>query len=56
MNPFKIVFFGIVTFFGIISLLTSFGVVDAGERGVKLHLGEVVGTIEPGFHSLTSNL
>lgn len=35
---------GLVLFFG------SFGIINAGERGVKTRLGNVVGTVEPGLY------
>lgn len=35
---------------GLIIIFGSFGVVDAGERGVKTRLGNVVGTVEPGLY------
>lgn len=36
--------------FGLILLFGSFGIVDAGERGVRVRLGNVVGTVEPGLY------
>lgn len=41
----KRVVIGIVVF---VTLWGTFGVIDAGERGVKTRLGAVVGSIEPG--------
>jgi len=34
----------------LILVLGSFGTVDAGERGVKTRLGNIVGTVQPGFY------
>lgn len=39
---------GIIVLVVLIILLGSFGVIDAGERGVKTRLGAVVSTVEPG--------
>lgn len=56
-NEAKIVTHIILGVIGLIFLLSlvfgSFGVVDAGERGVKVRLGNVVGVIEPGFYMKT---
>jgi prohibitin 2 len=35
---------------GLIFLFSTFGVIDAGERGVKVRLGNVVGVVEPGLY------
>lgn len=43
----KRVLLGIVA---LIVLFGSFGTVDAGERGVKLRLGNIVGSVEPGLY------
>ncbi len=40
-------------FLGLIALIIifgSFGTIDAGERGVKVRLGNVVGTVDPGLY------
>lgn len=41
------VFIGIIIF---ILLMGSFGVVGAGERGVKVRLGKIVGTVDQGLY------
>ncbi len=46
----KIIVTGIVTLFILIVFFGSFGVVSAGERGVKTRLGAVVGVIDPGLY------
>lgn len=35
---------------GLIVIFGSFGTVDAGDRGVKIRLGNVVGVVEPGLY------
>lgn len=43
------VHFGLL-FIALIVLFTSWGIVDEGERGVRVRLGNVVGTIDPGLY------
>jgi len=44
---------GVLVLLGLIVVFSSFGTVDAGERGVKVRLGNVVGTVEPGLYFKT---
>lgn len=46
----KIVGAVIITLFILIILFGSFGVINPGERGVKVRLGSITGVIEPGFY------
>lgn len=46
----KMIAHGVVAVIALILLLSSFGVVDAGERGVKTRLGNVVGIVDPGLY------
>lgn len=46
----KIISHVALVFVALIFLFGSFGVVDAGERGVKTRLGNVVGVVEPGLY------
>ncbi len=46
----KIVRHSLIGLFALIVLMGSFGIVDAGERGVKVRLGNVQGTVEPGVY------
>lgn len=46
----KIVAHVLLVIVAIIFLFGSFGVVDAGERGIKTRLGNVAGTVEPGLY------
>lgn len=46
----RVIKWGLLGFLALIVLLTSVGTVDAGERGVKIRMGNVVGTIEPGVY------
>ncbi|MFA5937604.1 MAG: prohibitin family protein [Candidatus Paceibacterota bacterium] len=46
----KMIAHGLLAFFGVILLVSSFGTIDAGERGVKTRLGNVVGTVDPGLY------
>ena len=49
----KIIVQVVALLIGLIVIFGSFGTVDAGERGVKVRLGNVVGTIEPGLYFKT---
>ncbi len=44
---------GVIIFFVLIFLLSCFTIVSAGERGVRVRLGAVVGSFEPGLHFKT---
>lgn len=46
----KIVLGAIVGFIFFVLIMGAWGVVDAGERGVKVRLGNVLGIIEPGVY------
>lgn len=46
----KFIGWGLFAFIALIVLFSSFGTIDAGERGVKVRLGNVVGTVEPGLY------
>lgn len=46
----KMIAHGLLAFVGLILLFSSFGTIDAGERGVKTRLGNVVGTVDPGLY------
>jgi len=50
LNGTKIVAHAATALVALVLLLGSFGVVDAGERGVKVRLGNVVGPVEPGLY------
>jgi len=50
LNIPKIIGHAIIALVVIVVLFGSFGVVDAGERGVKTRLGNVVGIVEPGLY------
>jgi regulator of protease activity HflC (stomatin/prohibitin superfamily) len=41
---------GLVAILGFVGILFSFTVVDSGERGVQVRLGQVIGTLDPGLH------
>lgn len=41
---------GFLGLIALIIILGSFGTIDAGERGVKVRLGNVVGTVDPGLY------
>ncbi len=45
----KVIAHAVLGLIALIALLSSFGVVDAGERGVKVRLGNVKGVVEPGI-------
>lgn len=49
----KIVAHVLIVIIALIFIFGSFGVVDAGERGVKTRLGNVVGIVEPGLYMKT---
>lgn len=44
------VMWGVLGGFVLITAFSSFGVVATGERGVKLQLGKVLGTVQPGLY------
>lgn len=46
----KIIGHAVLGLIGLILILGSFGTVDAGERGVRVRLGNVVGQVEPGLY------
>lgn len=46
----SIIFGGLFLIVLLICVFGSWGTVDAGDRGVKVRLGNVVGTIEPGLY------
>ena len=50
INMTKIIKHSVIGLFLIIVLVGSFGIIDAGERGVKVRLGEVVGTVDTGLY------
>lgn len=49
-NTGKIIRDGILGFVIMVAIFGSFGAIDAGERGVRVRLGNVVGTVEPGLY------
>lgn len=49
MTPSTIVKGIVTSLIGMVVLL-SFGIVDEGERGVRVRMGNVVGTVEPGLY------
>ncbi len=49
-NPFKLVAGAIVGVLVLIIVFSSFGTIDAGERGVRVRLGNVINTVEPGLY------
>lgn len=46
----KLIMWIVVMVIGIALLFGSFGIVDEGERGVRIRLGNVVGMVEPGLY------
>lgn len=46
----RVVKWGLVAFVAVVLLVGSMGIVDAGERGVRTRLGNVVGIVEPGLY------
>ncbi len=46
----KIAIHAIIVLIALTFILGSFGIVDAGERGVKTRLGNVAGVVEPGLY------
>jgi regulator of protease activity HflC (stomatin/prohibitin superfamily) len=50
LNVPKVVAHVVLAIIALILIFGSFGVVDAGERGVKTRLGNVVGIVEPGLY------
>lgn len=46
----KIITHAVIAVVGLIFIFGSFGVVNAGERGVKTRLGNVVGIVDPGLY------
>lgn len=51
LNYAKIIAHAVIAVVALILLFSSFGTVDAGERGVKTRMGAVVGIVEPGFYT-----
>lgn len=49
LKVFKVLAHVILGIFLFISLFSSWGIIDEGERGVRVRLGNVVGTVEPGL-------
>lgn len=47
----KIAAHSAIALIAIMALWGSFSIVDAGERGVKVRLGNVVGTVDPGVYA-----
>ena len=50
MRPLRTIGWGILVFFGLIIVFSSFGTIDEGERGVRTTFGEVKSTQEPGLY------
>lgn len=50
LNVPKVVIHAVLAIVALFVVFTSVGVVDAGERGVKTRLGNVVGIVEPGLY------
>jgi len=50
LNVPKVVIHAVLAIVVLFVVFTSVGVVDAGERGVKTRLGNVVGIVEPGLY------
>lgn len=46
----KIIKWGIIGIIALVVIFGSWGIVDAGERGVRIRLGNVAGMVEPGFY------
>lgn len=46
----RVIKYGLLGFVALIVLLTSFGTIDAGERGVKTRMGPVVGVLDSGAY------
>ncbi len=49
-NLVKAVSHGAIFLIALMLFFGSFGVIDAGERGVKIRLGNTVGTVDPGMY------
>lgn len=49
-NPTKLIKYGVSGIVIVILLFSTFGIIDAGERGVKIRLGAVVKSLEPGLY------
>lgn len=49
-NIIKMIVRGVIGFIILILFLASWGIVDEGERGVRVRLGNVVGTVDPGLY------
>lgn len=49
-RPVKIITHFIIAFLGILIFLSGWGIVDEGERGVRVRTGNVVGTVDPGLY------
>lgn len=46
----KAIKYGVLSFLALIVILSSFGTVGAGERGIKTRFSEVVGVVQPGLY------
>lgn len=46
----KIIHLMLIGIFALLLIISTFGIIDAGERGVKIRLGNVIGTVEPGVY------
>ncbi len=49
-NVAKIITHGVLGFIALVLFLSAFGTIDAGERGVKVRLGNVVGAVDSGVY------
>lgn len=50
LNTTKAITHAVIAVVGLVLIFNTFGVVDAGERGVRTHLGNVAGIVEPGLY------
>lgn len=50
VNTPKVIGHAFLAFILLVIVFGSFGTIDAGDRGVKVRLGNVVGTMEPGLY------
>lgn len=49
-DPFKVVAKAVLGAIVLILFLSSWGIIDEGERGVRVRAGNVVGTVDPGIY------
>lgn len=49
-RPFKLISHIILGIFALIVIFSGFGIIDEGERGVRVRMGNVVGVEEPGLY------